>query len=1163
MASIETNLNQSPFFDDYLEGKNFHRVLFRPGYAVQARELTQLQTILQKQVERFGDYVIDNGTVIDGCDVELQKWDYVKIQDKDANNRILLLTDFFDGGSIANCTVTGTTTGVTAKLLDAVDGSEGSAPNYLSVFVSYTNSGSNNTTKSFGDNETLIFRNSVGNTFIVAADTITSGSTGKGLGARASSGVVYHKGNFILSQNQSGVVSKYSTVPTIRVGFETIESVVDSNQDSSLLDNASGATNFTAPGASRLKISTKIKAKLPTDANTAAFFPIMDVEEGRVIRKTVGFSPLEIETANRTYEESGNYALDPFKVRVEEHLRTDVNGGVYGSLDEEVGDRNKLVVEVEPSIGYVRGFRTELIDLTRKTINKSTDFDVKEDVIVGQAYGNYVICNEVAGTFDFQGLRTVGLYDTAQSAITSVVHGTGSISGSLIGTARVRGFQYHSGASGTPSGQHRIYLFDIKMNTAKSFTEVKSLHMTNSGANGVADVVLENNVARVQDSDLSSLVFPLQNRGIKRLADASNAVQTQYVFRTEKSVTVQTDGTTIVAANTAHTGGTENNNDTGAPLTSVDEKNIIIVAKTAAQTTGMTGSASQAGSTITGSGTSFLSQYSVGDFIVVGSNPAQRITDVGDDTTITVSSSNSYATSLHAKAFPAGHIFDLSSNGTINSVSSQHSIDLGQANLNSTFVASVYFDVLRSNAVQANKTVLKDKYVHINTGSHPNGATGPYSLGVSDAYKVSAVYIGANTSVSTSDTDVTTQFSLDDGQRDSFYDTSSIIKNPTSALDLVDKGLLVKFSYFGRDRSAGIGFLTVDSYPIDDANPSGASNITTQEIPKYSGKTGPELDLRDSVDFRPIKNNTVVPSTTATAAAAPTNPVANTSFNVDGDGAYLPTPDQNFQADVQKYLSRIDIISLRPDGTINVTAGAPEEFPSPPQEDKNAMGLATVFIPPYPSLSSDAATYYNRPSYEVQVTQKDNKRFTMSDIRELEKEVKIHHDMIYLNKFEIEALKGSSLRPNDPVNCVEPPRDSIIVDPPAEPSIANTLRSSDLSFIQSPLRAIPTLQDIELQLQSGSVNVTEGTSKLTINETGYAFLINQRFATRARTVSVETTTPAKLYNGQMTLSHPVCNITQSGEPSPPPSAPVSGGGGSVSSGGAAYGIGGGYGSWSY
>ena len=66
---IETNLNQSPFFDDFSEAKNFHRVLFRPGYAVQARELTQLQTILQNQIERGFNEVLKDGTVVTGVPV--------------------------------------------------------------------------------------------------------------------------------------------------------------------------------------------------------------------------------------------------------------------------------------------------------------------------------------------------------------------------------------------------------------------------------------------------------------------------------------------------------------------------------------------------------------------------------------------------------------------------------------------------------------------------------------------------------------------------------------------------------------------------------------------------------------------------------------------------------------------------------------------------------------------------------------------------------------------------------------------------------------------------------------------------------------------------------------------------------------------------------------
>jgi len=54
---INTNLNQSPYFDDYDQDKQFNRILFKPGFAVQARELTQLQSILQNQIEQFGDNI--------------------------------------------------------------------------------------------------------------------------------------------------------------------------------------------------------------------------------------------------------------------------------------------------------------------------------------------------------------------------------------------------------------------------------------------------------------------------------------------------------------------------------------------------------------------------------------------------------------------------------------------------------------------------------------------------------------------------------------------------------------------------------------------------------------------------------------------------------------------------------------------------------------------------------------------------------------------------------------------------------------------------------------------------------------------------------------------------------------------------------------------------
>ena len=61
---INTNLNQAPYFDDFDQENQYYRVLFKPGFAVQARELTQLQTQLQNQVEQFGDNIFKEGRIV-------------------------------------------------------------------------------------------------------------------------------------------------------------------------------------------------------------------------------------------------------------------------------------------------------------------------------------------------------------------------------------------------------------------------------------------------------------------------------------------------------------------------------------------------------------------------------------------------------------------------------------------------------------------------------------------------------------------------------------------------------------------------------------------------------------------------------------------------------------------------------------------------------------------------------------------------------------------------------------------------------------------------------------------------------------------------------------------------------------------------------------------
>ena len=84
-----TDLNVSPYYDDYDETKDFHRILFRPANAIQARELTQLQSILQNQVERFGNHIFDEGALVMGGTITVNtEYHAVKVNETRPNDGV-------------------------------------------------------------------------------------------------------------------------------------------------------------------------------------------------------------------------------------------------------------------------------------------------------------------------------------------------------------------------------------------------------------------------------------------------------------------------------------------------------------------------------------------------------------------------------------------------------------------------------------------------------------------------------------------------------------------------------------------------------------------------------------------------------------------------------------------------------------------------------------------------------------------------------------------------------------------------------------------------------------------------------------------------------------------------------------------------------------------
>ena len=129
---VETNLNRVPYFDDYDVEKNFYRIIFRPSTAVQARELTQLQSIQQNQIESFGKHVFVDGSIVDGCDLSFDtKINYLKITDNYQNGAVISTVDL-EGKYLLS------TSNLYAYVQSSYEGSEGSAPDLKTLYNKYT-----------------------------------------------------------------------------------------------------------------------------------------------------------------------------------------------------------------------------------------------------------------------------------------------------------------------------------------------------------------------------------------------------------------------------------------------------------------------------------------------------------------------------------------------------------------------------------------------------------------------------------------------------------------------------------------------------------------------------------------------------------------------------------------------------------------------------------------------------------------------------------------------------------------------------------------------------------------------------------------------------------------------------------------------------------------
>ena len=456
-----TNLNTFPYFDDFDESNNFYKVLFKPGQPVQARELTTLQSIVQNQVEQFGNHIFKEGSVVIPGSLVVS-----------ANQTSLELQRTFNGlditqylSSLVGKNIVGSDSGVKAKIEGYQD---------THVIVSLLEGGTDNEQQEFEVDEDIFIQEAIPLTdaaitsFSAGASVATVKQFDAGCVAKLTEGVFFLRGYFVKVAEQFLIISTTEPEPSFTLGFEIEEDFVSSYDDESLYDNSQGFVNFAAPGADRLKITAKMVAIIDGDEIPQNFIELAKVENGAIKSSKVvnpEYNILADEMARRTYDESGDYYVKPFSLEVKNSLQ-DFKGsdGIYAENETtqsgETPRDDLAVYQLSSGKAYVQGYEVNIPSGASIDILKPRTTKEFKSQAVEYATGSTLRLNNVYGA------PKIGLSTTYTLSLRSERVGSAATiaAGKEIGLARVYDYALETGSYDTSNpltNSWDLTLFDV------------------------------------------------------------------------------------------------------------------------------------------------------------------------------------------------------------------------------------------------------------------------------------------------------------------------------------------------------------------------------------------------------------------------------------------------------------------------------------------------------------------------------------------------------------------------------------------------------------------------------------------------------------------------------------------------------------------------------
>lgn len=971
-----TDLNTPPYFEDFDPDKNFHRVLFRPGYPLQARELTQSQSILQDQIEKFGKSVYKEGDqVVPGSVGFDLKYTAILIEDEyfGISGDSLVATP---SGStipyIIGQTIVGNTTGVKAKVVNALTSAQ-SEKSKTTLYVKYIAAGTANTSGTFADDEIILAQDafSIGTTVIQAntdfAKCVSSSATHTGSSAKITEGVYFTKGHFVKVLEQEIVLDQFDTSPSYKVGLQILEEIVTPEEDTTLTDPSQGYSNYSAPGAHRLKLKAVLAKKALSDTSATDFIELLRLDDGNTknFNNNRETSNLEDILARRTYDESGDYEVRAYDFTKDECLNNGINNGVFETNtttdDGNTPSKDLFDIVVSPGKSYVRGYEIENVETSYVDIEKPRTTElVNNTTIPTNGLGAEFIVTGGSG----QGLLTQAEIAANLSGVKKVL--LKNSGNTTIGVALFVGHE------------------DVKVGNVSQKKIIRLANITFLQTYSIQDLVNGGDINIGGTIDFTTTVPSLSSAGVDYVVDKLAGSPTPLFFKVSEGRIIKTVSDTKVQSVQTVASGTTSAASVvqvaGNYFSTNKDDYTVAINGVANQTVDISSNIVITGGTFEATVGSNAGPYQSAAFTLIGpekidvptqhliSHQKMRSIELIDDPKTPL---NSRVLTLGTTKVSKIHAIYEDTTGIAAGSDVAPKLTLTSSASTTSFVVGEVFSGRTSGATgrvikQAGNVVW---FVYLSTSNFiPNETLFGYKSAAERSISAINTHGPAN---------IKDRYILDDGQRAQAFTYSKLLKRSPDSTISTDSKLIVIFDHFKTENNDGV-FATVESF----------YNADFDDIPTYEFD-GEILYLSDLIDWRIDATNILSGNgeldtspysintgsiTGSTDLTTPSGEFGNTNFTQTG--RYL-LPSGTTDADISYYLGRTDILYLDKNGKFVNKKGIPSLDPKFPSDAlANAMKVLTISMPPY-----------IRDLNEVKTRRHYQRRYTMKDIGGLENRI--------------------------------------------------------------------------------------------------------------------------------------------------------------------------------